>query len=282
MRVHIKPLFTLCDEQPCELSARLQLQDDSNGTVVARLCAKHLTKHLRDHELKVTSATARRNEPADTLNISAGETLPALRETKHNGSALPEVLVEMVRVTEVLQEMLQVEYPWTTDKHFARGLMVHAICAHIGLSGEVPEDLAEREEEFDGYIAGYKKAKLELGFEVVAVEMEVCDKHLRTVGHLDQLVKWRRDEPVILELKTGYRYSHHPLQRSAYRRNLRLSNGMRARCIGIRLPGNGSYQLDIDNDPGHLENEWVTLVGAYWLRRKYGSGQDRKDDAVRE
>lgn len=141
-------------------------------------------------------------------------------------------------VTEILRAAgLTPSMEWVTDYALDRGRQVHAA---IALDAEGALDEASVDPVVAPRLAAYRAFRAAAGARLEVVEIETPRYHegLRFCGTLDQLVRWDGALSV-LELKTGPKEKHHPLQVGGYQELVGAPTG-----LVLYLSSDGSYKLD--------------------------------------
>jgi RecB family exonuclease len=151
----------------------------------------------------------------------------------------------MPSVTQILDAAGFIDKRWFTEEARDRGTAVHKIVeAYIKYDDDACDVLLE------GYLDAYKKAKREIGFEVIESEILVHSIRYWYAGTLD-LIAVVDGELAVIDIKSGSDVPAYALQTAAYAEAYFEQNAMPiTKRYGLYLAQDGTYKF-----PEHREKE---------------------------
>ncbi len=177
-------------------------------------------------------------------------------------------------VTQIINEVLQLDYHGATDWHKERGTAIHACAARIAQGKEFDYD-----PQIAGQVAAVRRFFAEVKPVVIAVEQQVYSARYMYAGTYD-LFGMIGDRTVLLDWKATVTATV-PLQLAGYSTALgepaslpyKPSHG-----IGVELRDDGSYKCSEVYDLRRWVNKFLALRSVYGIKESLGLIKAKREE----
>lgn len=175
----------------------------------------------------------------------------------------------VVNVTAVLRDLIP---GWlASDWYLERGQAVHAAAAFIARGKSFTFDPV-----ISGQVAALRKFFKEVKPVVIECEMPVYSEHHQYGGTLDLLVDGRQN--IIADFKSALTPSV-PYQLAAYAlAQNEMGLPIVSRGYGVEIRENGTYKMSEIYELRKYQQDWLSLLGTFNIRRKCGIKQQEEID----
>lgn len=185
---------------------------------------------------------------------------------KINGRAVPSV-------TQIINEVLQIEHYGATDFHLQRGSTVHACAAMIAQGKEFDLDLSNQSPDeaagIMGMLEAVRRFYREIKPSVISVEQSVYSSRYMYAGTFDLLCGMSCMTNLV-DFKSNLTDTV-PLQLAGYAIALKEGGGYDVRLgIGVELHTDGSYKTSEVYDLRKYVNKFLALRSVYSMREEMG------------
>lgn len=182
---------------------------------------------------------------------------------------------EVPSVTRVLADLIP---GWKASEwYLERGQAVHAAAAFIakGIDFECDARIA-------GQVTAVRRFFAEVKPVVLAVELKVYSHTYQYAGTLDLAASIPTTKtapvPIIWDYKASLTPAT-PYQMAAYSQSLKETKGQNVdRGIGVEIREDGTYHMSEVYDLKRYRQKWLTLLGAYHIRRECGIKEETQGE----
>lgn len=178
---------------------------------------------------------------------------------------------EIPGVTRILGRFFGVN-PFYTEYGRDRGTYVHQACELYDLEQLDEETL---DPVLKPYLDGWKRFRVETGFEPVVIERPMASVLRRFATVIDRVGRLGK-KCIVLEIKGGAEEKSHRLQTGLQAHICRVNGINVDGRAAVYLDGKGDYRLRWHDDPGD-EHAGLALVSAYHTISNYGGTNENHD-----